>query len=279
MKEEVKADLVLATAFKHETADEIIAALETTERGRSFITERVKPYQKEFGWHAVWSHEFMFPTVFEQMQPVIELVRGYVETNYDYPKTVAVLAADIEAAAKEILEGLEGEALEEMRAANDINLKMAPLTPDHHFYIDQGANAHVRLVLIAIGKKLVALGSLDAPEDVVFLRYNELRELHGRPEAGFEARAIVRQRKAEREEAYTFRPKEWIGTATPTPARVPVPEPVGLPRQVLSQGRRRWPARSPASVGRRASSRASRGSSFARTSSTRSGRATSSSAR
>ena len=34
-----------------------------------------------------------------------------------------------------------------MRAANEINLKMAPLTPDHHFYIDQGANAHVRLVL------------------------------------------------------------------------------------------------------------------------------------
>ena len=38
----------------------------------------------------------------------------------------AALAADIEAAAKEILEGLEGEALEEMRAANEINLKMAP---------------------------------------------------------------------------------------------------------------------------------------------------------
>jgi hypothetical protein len=28
---------------------------------------------------------------------------------------------------------------------------MAPLTPDHHFYSDPGANAHVRLGLIAIG--------------------------------------------------------------------------------------------------------------------------------
>ena len=62
-----------------------------------------------------------------------------------------------------------------MKAANAINLKMAPLTPDHHFYIDQGANAHVRLVLTAIGKKLVALGALDAPDDVVFFKYNELR--------------------------------------------------------------------------------------------------------
>ena len=45
-----------------------------------------------------------------------------------------------------------------MRAANEVNLRMAPLTPDHHFYIDQGANAHVRLVLLAVGAKLVDAG-------------------------------------------------------------------------------------------------------------------------
>ena len=53
----------------------------------------------------------------------------------------------------EILDGLTGDALEEMRAANAVNLRMAPLTPDHHFYIDQGANAHLRLVLIAVGRE------------------------------------------------------------------------------------------------------------------------------
>ena len=220
MKEEAQADPVLGPAFRHETADEIIAALKPTERGRQFIDERVLPYQREFGWHAVWSHEFIFPTVREQMPPVIELVRGYIETNYNYPKTVAALAADIDAAAKEILAGLEGEALDEMRAANEINLKMAPLTPDHHFYIDQGANAHVRLVLIAIGKKLVRLGALDAPDDVVFFKYNELRVFMGDP-AAMDGRGIVAQRKAAREKAYTFRPKEWIGTCTPTQLAFP----------------------------------------------------------
>jgi phosphohistidine swiveling domain-containing protein len=220
MKEEAKADSVLAEAFKAETADDIIAALKSTERGKRFIDERVVPYQKEYGWHAVWSHEFVFPTVREKMEPVIELVRGYIQTNYDYPKTIAVLAADIAAAAKEILEGLEGEALEEMRAANEINLRMAPLTPDHHFYIDQGANAHVRLVLVALGKKLVAAGALDEQDDVVYLKYNEFRVFMGNP-AGMDARAIVAERKAEREKAYTFRPKEWIGTATKTQLAFP----------------------------------------------------------
>src|ERR1039458_2157244 len=200
-------------ALKSETAGEIIAALKGTERGRKFIEERVVPYQKEFGWHAVWSHEFVFPTVYEHMEPVIELVRGYIETNYDYPKTIKVLSDDIAAAAKEILEGLKGEGLEEMRVANDINLKMAPLTPDHHFYIDQGANAHVRLVLIAIGKKLVAQGVLDAPDDVIFLHYNELREFMGDPTA-MDARALVAKARAAREKAYSFRPRDWIGTVT-----------------------------------------------------------------
>jgi phosphohistidine swiveling domain-containing protein len=212
MKEEAKADADLADAFRNDTAGEIIAALERSDRGRRFIADRIRPYQREFGWHAVWSHEFVFPTVFERMEPVVELIRGYIETDYDYPSTMGALKADIEA-SREILQGLDGEALDAMRRANDTNLRMAPLTPDHHFYIDQGANAHVRLVLIAIGRKLVEAGALDEPDDAIFLRYNELRVLMADPSAT-DARSIVRRRREERERSYGFRPPAWIGTAT-----------------------------------------------------------------
>jgi len=220
MKEEAKADTVLATAFKHETAGEIIAALKSTERGKKFIADRIEPYQKEYGWHAVWSHEFRFPTVREHMEPVIELIRGYIETNYDYPKTIKVLADDIAAAAKEILVGLSGDALAEMKVANDVNLKMAPLTPDHHFYIDQGANAHLRMALILCGQKLVEMGVLDSPEDVVYFKYNEFRVFMGNP-SGMDGRALVAERRAAQDKAYTFRPKSWIGTCTPTQLAFP----------------------------------------------------------
>ena len=213
MKQEAKADAELAKAFANETAAEIIAALESTPRGRQFVAERITPYQREFGWHAVWSHEFIFPTVFEKMEPVVELIRGYIQTDYDYPSTMGALRDDIEAASREILEGLNGDALEAMRAANTVNLRMAPLTPDHHFYIDQGANAHVRLVLVAIGRKLAAAGTIADAEDVMFLRYNELRALIGDPKA-FDANVLVAERKAQREKAYEFHPRAWIGTAT-----------------------------------------------------------------
>jgi len=220
MKNEVRDDPELRALFGAGDAKAIADALRGSERGRRFIDERVVPYQREFGWHAVWSHEFIFPTVREEMEPVLELVRGYLETDYDYAKAIEAMRADIEAASHEILDGLEGEALDEMRAANAINLRMAPLTPDHHFYIDQGANAHVRLVLIAIGRKLVADGRLDQPDDVLFLRYNELRMLIGDPSA-LDARAIVAGRRAEREAAKQRKPRNWVGTVTPSQLAFP----------------------------------------------------------
>ena len=213
MKEAAKGDKVLAQAFARDTGGEILEALQGTPEGEKFIAEMLKPWQREFGWHAVWSHEFIFPTRFEEATPVLDVVKGYVDADYDYPSAVKELADDIEAASVELLEGLEGEALEKMKAANAINVRMAPLTPDHHFYIDQGTDARVRLVLMCIGRKLVEAGVLDEPNDAVYLKYNELRYLIGDLE-GFDAKSIVTTRKAERAAAERIRPKSWIGTAT-----------------------------------------------------------------
>jgi pyruvate,water dikinase len=223
MKNEVRDDPVLRAAFGAGDAGDagaIAAALGATERGRHFLDDRIAAYQREFGWHAVWSHEFIFPTVREELEPVLDLIRGYLETDYDYPTAIDAMRRDIAAASDEILSGLTGDALVEMRTANDTNLRMAPLTPDHHFYIDQGANAHVRLVLMAIGRKLVEIGRLDRPDDVMFLRYNELRMLIGDP-AALDARAIVATRRAEREAAAAVHPRNWIGTATPSQLAFP----------------------------------------------------------
>jgi pyruvate,water dikinase len=220
MKNEVRDDAELRAAFISEDTAEIAAALRGTERGRRFAAERVEAYQREFGWHAVWSHEFIFPTVREQIEPVLELVRGYLVTDYDFPSAIEAMRLDIEAASREILDGLIGDALEEMRAANAVNLRMAPLTPDHHFYIDQGANAHLRLVLLLVGRKLVEAGRLDQPDDVMFLRYNELRSLIG-SETAIAARDVVASRRREREDAARVHPRDWVGTVTPSQLAFP----------------------------------------------------------
>jgi phosphohistidine swiveling domain-containing protein len=213
MKEEVKADAGLRAAFEHDTAAAIAAALAESEAGRRFVETRIDPYRAEFGRKSIWSHEFVYPTWFEQPAPILQAVRGYLESDYDYPAEVERVRRDLDDACAELMDGVPpGEARDRLQAALDASVALNPLTPDHHFFIDQGTNARLRLVLVAIGRKLVAQGALDDPEDVFFLRYNELRMLIGG--ALPDARELVSRRRDEREDAFALRPPDWIGTAT-----------------------------------------------------------------
>ena len=227
MKEEIKGDSELAAAFEGETAVDVMSALDGTERGRRFVEERIVAHQKAFGYKAIWSHEFAFKTWREDPAPMIEAMRGYLATDYDYPSNIAAVRDDLEAAKREAIEGVEGG---DLQAALDRSLSMNPLTPDHHFYIDQGTNARLRLVLIAIGRKLVDAGTLDDAEDVMYLRYNELRLLMADQEA-LDAHALVGDRRDAQEAAYEKRPPSWVGTATQTALDFPYNALWGFPEK------------------------------------------------
>ena len=215
MKEEVRGDSDLEAAFKAgDTAAAVMDALAGSERGRRFLEERLRPYQLEFGTKAIWSHEFVYPTWRENPAPIVEAVRGYLESDYDFARELTAVKDDLEGAVHDLMDGVApGEGRERLQAALDLSLRMNPLTPDHHFFIDQGTNARVRLVLVAIGRRLVEEGVIDDPEDVMFLRYNELRLLTASPEA-FAARSLVSDRRDEREASFALRPPDWVGTAT-----------------------------------------------------------------
>jgi phosphohistidine swiveling domain-containing protein len=214
MKEEIKGDDELRSAFEQgDTAHAVLEALRRSEPGRRFITERLEPHQQEYGYKSIWSHEFVFKTWFEDPAPIIEAVRGYLASDYSYPSNIQAVRDDLAKAKIEVMEGVEGEARDQLQNALDLSLGMNPLTPDHHFYIDQGTNARLRLAAIALGGKLVEAGVLDDPEDVIFLRYNELRLLAADPGA-FDARELVSDRRDEREDAFERRPPSWVGTAT-----------------------------------------------------------------
>jgi pyruvate,water dikinase len=155
----------------------------------------------------------MYKLWVEDPAPIIEAIRGYVATDYDYPSNLKAVADDLEAAKRQVMEGVEGSGGEKLRRALELSLNMNPLTPDHHFFVDQGTNARLRVAAIAIGSKLTEAGALHDPEDVVFLRYNELRRLMADPKA-FDAMDVVSDRRDEHEEAFERRPPAWLGTAT-----------------------------------------------------------------
>ncbi|MCH1867824.1 PEP-utilizing enzyme [Nocardioides sp. CFH 31398] len=215
LKEAVKADGgPVAEAFSSaRDGAGVIANLQASEEGRTFLAKEVDAYQADYGYKSMWAHEFAYTTWREDPTPVVDAIRGYLEVDYDYPAEIDAVAKDLEAAKAQCLDGVEGEQLEKLRAALELSLRMNPLTPDHHFYIDQGTNARVRLVLMAIGRKLVEAGRLSEPDDVMFLKYNELRVLMAGSN-GFDAEELVGDRRDAHEEAFEVRPRDWVGTAT-----------------------------------------------------------------
>lgn len=235
IKEKLKNDGgAIAEAFSRPTGPEVLKALESTDEGRQFLAKEIETYQSVFGYKSMWAHEFSFKTWREDASPIIEAIRGYLEVDYDYPAEIAAVAKDLEAAKAEVVEGVTGENLEKLQAALDLSLRMNPLTPDHHFYIDQGTNARVRLVLIAIGKELVKQGRLNDPEDVMYLRYNELRVLMAGSN-GFDAEDLVGDRRDAREDAFELRPRDWVGTATEENLAFPYLSLWAFPEKVLRE--------------------------------------------
>jgi pyruvate,water dikinase len=68
------------------------------------------------------------------------------------------------------------------------------------------------------------------PDDVVFLRYNELRVFMG-DQSAIDGRALVAQRRREREESYRIRPRDWVGTVTPSQLAFPYLNLWGFPEK------------------------------------------------
>lgn len=217
LKEKVKKSAALMRAFEqNDTADAVMRGLGASDEGRSLLKDLDK-YRTEYGNKSMYAHEYIYTTWRENPTPIIEALRGYLLSDYDCEKDVRQLRENREAAIREmwslVPSGTSQEQKDKLKTALDLALKMTPLTPDHHFYMDQGTYARMRLVLMGIGRKLVEAGGLDQADDIMFLKYDELRKLSANLST-FEATSLVNERRQAREKAFAVRPRLWAGTIT-----------------------------------------------------------------
>jgi pyruvate,water dikinase len=214
-KERVKGSAELRAAFGQALPSEILAALGQSSVGREFLAW-LDGYAKEYGNKAIYSHEYVYPTWRENPAPIVAAIQGYVQSDYSYPEALQRLRVDRDAAIATLfgmIDPSNGEGRTRVEQAMERALRLMPLTPDHHFYIDQGTYARVRRVLVVIGRKLVELGRLDDPDDPIFLTYHELRVVSANPDA-VDARTIVAEQREARDAALVVRPREWVGTVS-----------------------------------------------------------------
>ena len=149
MKEEIKGDDELREAFRGDTAADVLRALEGSERGRRFLAERLDSLPAGVRLQGDLVARVLVPDL--EGEPGADH-RGRPRLPRDrlrLPGRDRGGRATTSAAAQaELMDGVpDGRGRDRLQAALELSLRMNPLTPDHHFFIDQGTNARVRLVL------------------------------------------------------------------------------------------------------------------------------------
>jgi phosphohistidine swiveling domain-containing protein len=217
LKEQVKADPDLKAMFAGETAVAIVPELKKSAKGRAFMAD-VDAYTKEYGVKAsMYPHEYVNKLWVEDPMPAVETIKGYLVADYDFPTEYKRMVDDHYAAIEQVKALVPTGATPEQRAklntAIELATRMMPLTPDHHFYMDQGTFSRMRLVLLAVGRKMVKEGLLKDAEDIMFLEYDQLRAYVANPK-GYDGQAIIKNARRAYDKAHRIRPRDWIGTVT-----------------------------------------------------------------
>lgn len=216
LKEEVKGDREVAASFeKGQSAPAIRSALEKFPAGLQFL-EKVRAYAGEFGYKSIYSHEYTGTLFVEDFTPIIGEVKGYTSSNFEYDGVYNRCIAEQTSAIDYLRSSLSARSdsdKERFEEALRLDLAMLPLTADHHFYFDQGTYARMRLVLLAVGRKMVKESLLDAAEDIMYLEYEQLRRYVGNPK-GCDGRLIIREATSAMERARRMTPRDWVGTVT-----------------------------------------------------------------
>jgi len=216
LKEKVKADAELSAIFsKTEKVTDIAPKLNASAKGKAFMND-IMVYAKEFGYKSIYTHEYRYPLYVEDQTPILDSIKSYLASDFDYNAVYDKCIREQDEAIAYLRKKLEGKSAEDKKKfeeALDLNLRMLPLTPDHHFYFDQATYARMRLVLLAVGRKMVKEGLLDDPEDIWFLEYEQLRRYVG-DAAGYPGRKIIADAKAADAKAAKIKPRDWVGTVT-----------------------------------------------------------------
>jgi len=213
IKELIKKDVKASELFKSRLTDAEVWEELKKNPDLKYLYDKLVEFLKEYGRKCMYVYEFDLPTWEEDPSQAIAQLRTYLDMDYNYYKDHERVVQDQKEAIEELMKLIPEHAKDEVRKFMELAISMAPLTPDHHFYIDQQTNAAAKLVLKKLGEKFVKAGLLEDPLDILFLKYDEIRTLYADPSA-IDAKKLVAERKKEREEAAKRIAPPYVGTIT-----------------------------------------------------------------
>ena len=212
------ADDHVRKVLEERSSEFVVAGLQDTEAGRAFLAE-LRGYLGYYGRRSdKWS--IGAPSWIEDPTPAIKNLRDYIgQPESEGPvakQQAAAEARDVAvAAARERLAGYPAPIRGQFEGMLAAAQEGVVITEDHNFWIDMVSTYHVRQVAMAVGRRLVADGSLAHAEDVFLFHPDELRDALSNGVR--DLRALADERCDELEHQSQLTPPPVLGTLPPGP--------------------------------------------------------------
>ena len=180
---------------------EVIPKLEQTEAGKEWL-KGFNAFLQEDGWQSGRECELNEPTWIEDPSIPIGNIQNYLkleERGFQLDATRAELQKKREETAKALLEKVPAEERDWFKALMHVAGQAGAFSEEHGHYCEFWANAVVRHICLAMGRRFVEAGAIDKADDIFFLNGDEINFFVPSPEF-HEIRAIVNARRKEWEE-------------------------------------------------------------------------------
>ncbi len=200
--------------LEESAASEVIARLEESATGQVFLAE-LNAFLAEHGHRGAMYSTIGEVSWLEDPTPAIKMLKDYItQPDRDLEAELAAEAAERERLVEEArgrLQGYPKPVVTEFERLLKAAQAGTVLHSDHGYWIDYRAMHGLRMVLLALGRRLVEAGVIDGPGDVMFLWLDELKAAAGNP-GQVEYQELVAERKAEVAHFRTIKPPATLGT-------------------------------------------------------------------
>jgi rifampicin phosphotransferase len=134
-------------------------------------------YMQEFG-HRTLRADVNEPTLAEQPELILRLIRDQIASGYDPEAEAAALAhtrAAVLTEARQVLAGRPAEDRHRFERELARAERAYPVREDAEFWLVNAPYGLLRYALLEVGRRMVEWGQLDRAEDIMFLELEEAR--------------------------------------------------------------------------------------------------------
>lgn len=173
----------LSDVFTRNKSEEVLPELEKSEAGRKW-KKGFDEFLQEEGWRMVRMNDLNEPYWLENPPSAISIIQAWIEkgAGYDLDKVRQRLAQEREQAIDDLLEKVPDNEKGWFGKLIDLGGKFSSYSEEHDLYCELYSHALIRRGVLAIGNRLAQAGTIDKPDDVLFLNPDEVEMVMLGPE-------------------------------------------------------------------------------------------------